>query len=81
MQPQVPSELHPLVDAFVSAAAQVGLPRVADGYQSEELEGVGPFAFHVAKARRLSTAGAYLRPAQPTGTTRSLIVRALPPAG
>ncbi len=63
MRPALPTEMHPLVDVFLRAADEVGLPRNHDGYQSDELEGIGPYAFHVAKARRLSTAGAYLRPA------------------
>ena len=62
MTPVIPREVHPVVEAFQVAAEQSGLGRARDGFQGETLEGIGPFAFHVVNGRRLSTAGAYLRP-------------------
>lgn len=63
MPPQIPTSHHPLIDAFIAAAGEVGLDHHRGGFQEAELDGVGLYAFHVARGRRLSTAVAYLRPA------------------
>jgi choline dehydrogenase len=52
---------NPLFQAFFTAAEQAGYPRTKDvnGYQQE---GVAAFDRNVHRGRRLSAAGAYLRP-------------------
>ncbi|MCB2054221.1 MAG: choline dehydrogenase [Geminicoccaceae bacterium] len=53
----------PLMDAFVEAAHQAGIPSNPD-YNGESQEGVAPFQFTVRKGRRCSAAVAYLAPAR-----------------
>jgi choline dehydrogenase len=62
---------NPLFAAFFAAAEQAGYARTEDvnGYRQE---GFGPFDRNIQRGRRLSAAGAYLRPAM---RRRNLTVR------
>lgn len=51
-----------LVDAFISASAQLGVPRVND-FNTGDQEGVGYFQLSTKNGLRCSTAVAYLKPA------------------
>ncbi|MGB7261399.1 MAG: GMC family oxidoreductase N-terminal domain-containing protein [Albidovulum sp.] len=55
-------DLHPLVDTFVQSAAATGLP-VNPDFNGQTQEGVGIYQMTIRKARRNSTARAFLRPA------------------
>ena len=61
---------HALYDTFISAGEQAGHPLNND-FNGDEQEGVGRFQFTIKKARRWSTAAAYLRPAK---SRRNLII-------
>ncbi len=54
---------HPLCEAFIAGAAEVGIPRNAD-YNGERQEGVSYVQRTVAGRRRMSTARAFLNPAK-----------------
>lgn len=57
------SEPHPLCDAFIAAAGQVGIPR-NDDFNGATQEGAGYFQTTSRRGRRCSTAVGYLRPAR-----------------
>lgn len=63
---------YPLDHAFIEAARQVGVPFNPD-FNRGDLSGAGYYQINTAKARRCSTAIAYLRPAlkRPNLTVRS----------
>lgn len=54
--------LHPLVDDYLAACAQAGLPQTPD-FNGAEQEGAGIYQMTIKGARRNSTARAFLRPA------------------
>ncbi|MEQ9121080.1 MAG: GMC family oxidoreductase N-terminal domain-containing protein [Alphaproteobacteria bacterium] len=54
---------HPLCDAFIAGAAEVGIPRNPD-YNGASQEGVSYVQRTVHKRRRMSTARAFLKPAR-----------------
>ena len=54
--------LHPLVEDYIKACGQAGLPFNAD-FNGAEQEGAGHYQMTIRKARRNSTARAFLRPA------------------
>jgi len=54
--------LHPLHDAFIAGAQEVGYPFNRD-FNGAEQEGVGPLQLTVRGRRRCSAAAAYLKPA------------------
>jgi len=54
---------HPLCDAFIAGAAEVGIPRNPD-YNGAAQEGVSYVQRTVHKRRRISTARAFLKPAR-----------------
>lgn len=54
---------HPLCDAFIASASEVGIPPNAD-FNGEQQEGAGYFHTTSRRGRRQSCAVAYLRPAQ-----------------
>jgi choline dehydrogenase len=56
-------ERHELCDAFIEAAAALGIPRNAD-FNGERQEGTGYYRATTYRGRRRSTATAYLRPAE-----------------
>jgi len=56
-------EPHPLCEAFIEAAQQVGLPR-NDDFNGPTQEGAGYFQVTCRNGRRCSTARGYLRPAR-----------------
>ncbi len=66
---------HPLVGAFVEAAARHGLPRNPD-YNSGDQEGTGVYQVMMRGGRRWSAADAYLRPAMRRANLR-VVTRAL----
>ena len=53
---------HPLCEAFIDAAGELGLPRNPD-YNGEHQAGAGYYQRNIHKGRRVSTADAFLRPA------------------
>ena len=53
---------HPLCDAFIAGCQQNGIPLNPD-YNGEKQEGVSYVQRTIHNGRRVSTAGAYLRPA------------------
>ena len=53
---------HPLCDAFIEAAHQLGIPRNPD-YNADTQTGVGYFQRWIQNGWRMSTARAFLRPA------------------
>ena len=55
-------ERHPLVDAFIDAAVEVGTPR-NDDFNGATQEGAGYYQLTTRRGLRCSTAVAYLRPA------------------
>lgn len=63
MPARPPTWTHPLWHTYLAAARELAQPINDDGFSSDELEGLGLYAFHVKSGRRLSTARAYLRPA------------------
>ena len=56
------SGLHPLVQNYVAACAEAGLPFNAD-FNGAVQEGAGPYQMTIKNARRNSAARAFLRPA------------------
>src|SRR5581483_9756374 len=54
---------HPLCEAFIAGAEQLGIPRNAD-YNGAQQAGVGYFQRTIHRGRRMSTATAYLAPAR-----------------
>src|SRR3954447_3546778 len=58
--------MHPIVEAFVEACEQVGIPR-NDDLNGATQEGAGRFQVTQRDGRRCSTAVAYLRPAVERG--------------
>ncbi|HYD57163.1 MAG TPA: GMC family oxidoreductase N-terminal domain-containing protein, partial [Burkholderiales bacterium] len=56
-------ERHELADAFIDAAASLGIPRTAD-FNGEVQEGTGYYRTTSYRGKRRSTAVTYLRPAQ-----------------
>jgi choline dehydrogenase-like flavoprotein len=54
---------HPLVDAFIDAAVELGIPR-NDDFNGATQEGAGYYQLTTRRGLRCSTAVAYLRPAQ-----------------
>ncbi len=54
---------HPLCDAFIQAAAEIGIPQNPD-YNGERQEGINYVQRTVRSRRRVSTARAYLHPAK-----------------
>ena len=66
---------HPICDAFVDAAADLGFPRNPD-FNGEKQEGVGYQQTTTRNGRRCSTAVGYLRPAMRRPNLR-VITRAL----
>jgi choline dehydrogenase len=57
------SYTHPLADAFIKGAAEIGIPRNPD-YNGERQEGLNYVQRNVRGRRRVSTARAYLHPAK-----------------
>ncbi len=53
---------HPLMDAFIDACVEAGVPRTHD-YNDGRYEGVGMLQFNTRRGLRVSTREAYLRPA------------------
>lgn len=53
---------HPLCEAFIAGAVSIGIPRNPD-YNGATQEGVSYSQRTIARGRRVSSAGAYLRPA------------------
>ena len=68
-------ERHPVSDAFMAAAAHLGVPRNPD-YNGAEQEGVGYFQQCMANGRRSSAATAFLKPARRRPNLR-IVTRAL----
>jgi choline dehydrogenase len=60
---------HPLCDAFIEGAVQMGIPRNPD-YNGQIQEGVSYVQRTIASGRRMSTARAFLRPAMKRGNLR-----------
>jgi choline dehydrogenase len=58
-----PTEPHPLCDAFIAAAGQVGIPR-NDDFNGASQEGAGYFQMTARNGLRCSAAVGYLRPAR-----------------
>ena len=63
--------MHPIVEAFVDACEQVGIPR-NDDLNGAAQEGAGRFQVTQRNGRRCSTAVAYLRPAVARGNVEVL---------
>ncbi len=57
------SEKHPLIEAFIDGAAQIGVPR-SDDFNGPRQEGAGYFQLNTHRGLRCSTARAYLKPAR-----------------
>ncbi|MCF8509963.1 MAG: GMC family oxidoreductase N-terminal domain-containing protein [Rhodobacteraceae bacterium] len=72
--------LHPLVDDYIRACGQAGLPFNAD-FNGAEQEGAGNYQMTIKRARRNSTARAFLRPAMKRANllvlTRAQVTRVL----
>ena len=66
---------HPICDAFIEAAAELGFPRNPD-FNGRDQEGVGYQQTTTRNGRRCSTAVGYLHPARKRGNLR-VITRAL----
>ncbi len=58
--------IHPLCEAFIAGAQQLGIPRNPD-YNSGRQAGVGYFQRTIHRGRRMSTAVTYLQPAKRRG--------------
>ena len=52
---------HPICEAFIKGAAELGLPRTED-YNADQQDGVGYFQRTIHKGMRMSTARTFLRP-------------------
>ncbi len=61
--------LHPLVDNYVAACAEAGLPFNAD-FNGAEQEGAGPYQMTIKGARRNSAARAFLHPSRSRSNLR-----------
>jgi choline dehydrogenase len=74
------SGLHPLVENYLEACTQAGLPRNAD-FNGERQEGAGVYQMTIKGARRNSAARAFLRPAMKRTNlrvvTKALVSRVL----
>ncbi len=74
------SGLHPLVDSYVAACGEAGLPFNAD-FNGAVQEGAGPYQMTIRNARRNSAARAFLRPAMRRHNlrviTQALVTRVL----
>ena len=57
-------EPHGLADAFIAAAASLGIPRNDEGFNGPRQEGTGYYRATTFRGRRRSTAVAYLREAE-----------------
>ena len=57
-------ERHELCDAFIAAAASLGIPRNDEGFNGASQEGTGYYRATTWRGRRRSAAVAYLRPAE-----------------
>ena len=64
-----PPDRHELADAFIDAAAALGVPRNAD-FNGAAQEGTGYYQATARNGRRCSTATGYLRPAQKRANLR-----------
>ncbi len=75
-----PTEPHPLCEAFIAAAGQLGIPR-NDDFNGPTQEGAGYFQMTARNGLRCSTAVGYLRPARRranlTVVTEALATRVL----
>jgi choline dehydrogenase len=60
---------HQLCDAFIAAAAEIGIPR-NDDFNGERQEGAGYYHTTARRGRRASCAVAYLRPARKRSNLR-----------
>ena len=65
-------ERHELCDAFVAAAAALGIPRNPD-FNGASQEGTGYYQATTCRGRRCSTATGYLRPAEKRPNLRVLV--------
>lgn len=78
------SGLHPLVDHFLAACDEGGLPQTPD-FNGARQEGVGVYQMTIKNGRRNSTARAFLRPAMKRPNLRvvtgALVTRVLIEAG
>jgi choline dehydrogenase len=74
-------ERHELGDAFIDAAASLGIPRNDQGFNGERQEGAGYYRATTFRGRRRSTAVAYLREAEKrpnlTVETNALVTKIL----
>jgi choline dehydrogenase len=78
------SGLHPLVDRFLAACGQAGLPQTSD-FNGLSQEGAGVYQMTIKGARRNSAARAFLRPAMRRGNlrviTRAMVTRVIVEGG
>ena len=65
-------ERHELCDAFIAAAAALGIPRNPD-FNGASQEGTGYYQATTCRGRRCSTATGYLRPAEKRPNLRVLV--------
>jgi choline dehydrogenase len=63
------SGLHPLVESYVAACGEAGLPETPD-FNGERQEGAGNYQMTIKGARRNSAARAFLRPAMKRANVR-----------
>jgi choline dehydrogenase len=56
-----PPEKHPVVEAFIEAGKQAGLPHNTD-FNGASQEGLGYYQINARNGRRMSSYGAYIRP-------------------
>lgn len=70
-----PAYRHPLADAFIEAAVELGHPANAD-FNGRTQDGAGYFQYTIRNGRRASPATAYLRPARGRRNLR-ILTRAL----
>jgi choline dehydrogenase len=66
-----PDWRHPLCEAFIDGAASVGIPRNSD-YNGATQEGAGYYQRNIRKARRVSSARAYLYPVMKNSSLKVL---------
>ena len=75
-----PSHRHPLADAFIAAAGEMGLPH-NDDFNGPVQEGAGYFQLNIHKGQRSSTDTAFLAPARKRAnlsvTANALVTRIL----
>ncbi len=76
--------LHPLVQDYLAACAQAGLPLTSD-FNGAQQEGSGTYQMTIRKARRNSAARAFLRPAMRRANlrvvTHAMVTRVLMESG